>query len=67
MQHQEQRSQCLFCQHQVVAGVACDGLNGDCPYRAAYVAERPAERDVFAWQLSELAVAGEFDAVRGED
>jgi len=67
MHHQAHRGQCGFCQHQLVPGVACDGVNEECPYRLAFLAERAAdEATVFSWQLLELSIPGELDAVRGE-
>jgi hypothetical protein len=65
----EQWPGCGDCDREVVRGVACDGRGENCPARllmSKHLHSGPTHTQVYIGEVSELAVAGEFDAVRSE-
>lgn len=66
MAKQAMRLECDVCDHELVHGVACDGQFEECPYLALKVAQQSKVKHLYLVEVADLALPGEFDAVRSE-
>jgi hypothetical protein len=58
---------CAGCDHALVSGVACDGQFEECPYLRLRAAQRPVRRPhLYRVEIADLALPGEYDAVRSD-
>lgn len=58
---------CAGCDHALVSGVACDGQFEECPYLRLKAARRPVRRPyLYLAEIADLALPGEYDAVRSD-
>lgn len=68
MQTVNRTLRCADCDHAVVSGVACDWQPAPCPHRRTPIRENRAGRGYTATlSMLPLALAPEYDAIRGED
>jgi len=60
--------ECESCDHELVHGVACDGQYEECPYmrRKAFRASSTRVPRLYLLEVADMALPGEFDAVRSE-
>jgi hypothetical protein len=61
----EEVTVCAGCEHRVIPGVACDGLQRACPHHLAHQPQ-PRARDRYAAALDRLGGASEYDVIRGD-
>ena len=66
MARQAVRLECGVCDHELVHGVACDGQFEDCPYLVELSAQQRKPEHLYVEEVAELALPGEFDAVRSD-
>ncbi len=62
----QEKAICSVCDHQIVAGVACDGMTGECP---SHVVQTKQHRQAsnFAATMDRVTGENEFDCVKGID
>ena len=69
MNAQLKTARCATCEHALVSGVACDSGPADCPLLDTF--KRHQSRRLHSLQLrlvtKDMAIPGEYDAVRGID
>lgn len=67
MANQAVTPECNHCDHELVHGVACDGQFEECPYLRKNINRSTRERaHLYLVEVADLALPGEFDAVRSE-
>jgi hypothetical protein len=66
MAKQAVRLECEVCDHELVHGVACDGQFEECPYLVEINAQQHRPKHVYLAEVADLALPGEFDAVRSD-
>ena len=67
MANQVVKTGCGTCDHELVHGVACDGQYEECPYVKLRTGRRlKARPHLYLVEVADLALPGEYDAVRGE-
>lgn len=62
----QQQTFCSVCDHQIIAGVACDGQPDECPYHAEHSVKRH-QAVSFAAIIDSVTGSREIDAVKGID
>ena len=62
----QEKAICNVCDHNIVAGVACDGTTGECPSQVAQ-AKKQHQTPLFAATVDRVTGESDFDCVKGID
>jgi len=57
---------CNVCDHNIVAGVACDGMTGECPSQVTQT-KKQHQTSPFAATIDKVTGESDFDCVKGID